>query len=242
MTAVQTHKTEGLESEKKPRIHIVGTLQLQNELFSQALANATGLSCTCMSHENLLYLVEESSGKNCVILWDCVDAGQDTIWRKIKPDLHHDDFQFVLFNVSPGQKIETQAVKRGIRGIFYREDSLSSYKKGIQAILQGQLWVSRKVLEKSLLEIRQPNDELDGKQILLTFREREILSMIAAGLSKDDIADDLGISPHTVKTHTHNIYQKINVTNRIRAALWATQNLDYPQKAYRREMRSADMA
>ena len=136
--------------------------------------------------------------------------------------------------MSPEQNIETQAVKHGIRGIFYREESLSSYKKGIQAILQGQLWVSRGVLEKSLLEIGKSNEGPDGKQILLTFREREILSMIATGLSKDDIADDLGISPHTVKTHTHNIYQKINVTSRIKAAIWATRNLEYhPNKAYR---------
>ncbi|MCK4786618.1 MAG: response regulator transcription factor [Desulfobacteraceae bacterium] len=241
MTAAQTYQKEYLESGKKTLLHIVGTLQLQNELFSQALANATGLPCTSTSHENLSYLLEESRDKNCVILWDCVDADQETIWSRINPDLLHDDLQFVLFNVSPQQKIETQAVKRGIRGIFYREDSLSSFRKGIQAILQGQLWVSRGILEKSILEIGKSNEELDKNHILLTFREREILSMIATGLSKDDIADDLGISPHTVKTHTHNIYQKINVTSRIKAALWATRNLEYPQKSYR-ETRRADIA
>ncbi|MEN8134257.1 MAG: response regulator transcription factor [Thermodesulfobacteriota bacterium] len=232
MTELQMYKEEYMESEKKTRIHIVGTLQLQNELFSQALANATGLPCTCTSHEHLPYLVEETSVNNCVILWDCVDAEQETIWNKIDSGLPHDDFQFALFNVSPEQKIETQAVKRGIRGIFYRMDSLSAYKKGIQAILKGQLWVSRGILEKCLAETGKFNEVLDGKQILLTFREREVLFMIAAGLSKDDIAYDLGISPHTVKTHTHNIYQKINVTSRIKAALWATRNLKYPKKVY----------
>ncbi len=241
MTAVQMYQKEYLESGENAQLHVVGSLQLQNELFSQALANATGLPCTSTSHENLPYLLEESRGKNCVILWDCVDADQETIWSKISPDLLHDNFQFVLFNVSPEQKIETQAVQHGIRGIFYREDSLASFRKGIQAILQGHLWVSRGVLEKSILEFGKAHEELDREQILLTFREREILAMIAAGLSKDDIAEDLGISPHTVKTHTHNIYQKINVTNRIKAALWATRHLDYPKKAYR-ETRRADIA
>lgn len=241
MTAVQMYQKEYLESGKKTQLHVVGALQLQNELFSQALANATGLPCTSTSPENLPYLLEECRDKNCIILWDCVDADQETIWSKINPDPLHENLQFVLFNVSPEQQIETQAVQHGIRGIFYREDSLSSFRKGIQAILQGQLWVSRGILEKSILEIGKSHEDLEGHQILLTFREREILSMIASGLSKDDIADDLGISPHTVKTHTHNIYQKINVTNRIKAALWASRHLDYPKKTFR-ETRRADIA
>jgi LuxR family transcriptional regulator of csgAB operon len=228
--------------DKTARIHIIGTLQLQNELFANALANATGFPCTCTSHKNLPYLADENSGINTVILWDCVYAEQNSIWEKINRDLNQDDFLFVLFNVSPEQKIETQAVKRGIRGIFYRDDALSAYKKGIQAILQGQLWISRVVLEKSLAEIGKQNEESsDGKETFLTFREREVLFMIAAGLSKDDIADDLGISPHTVKTHTHNIYQKINVKSRIKAALWATKNLEYRPRAGR-EARKADFA
>jgi DNA-binding NarL/FixJ family response regulator len=98
------------------------------------------------------------------------------------------------------------------------------------------------VLEKSLAEIGKRQAEADEeKESFLTFREREILFMIAAGLSKDDIADDLGISPHTVKTHTHNIYQKINVKSRIKAALWATKNLEYRPMAGR-EARKANFA
>jgi LuxR family transcriptional regulator of csgAB operon len=241
MTSGQSGRTESIVSEKTPRLHIVGSLQLQNELFSQALANATGFPCTYSSPENLTYPLKDNSGKNCIILWDCVDEVQETIWNEINFKLPHDDFKLILFNVSPEQKIETQAIKRGTRGIFYRNDSLPVYEKGIRAVIHGRLWVSRRVLEKCVVESGKSDEELDEGQVPLTFREREILSMIADGFGKDDIADDLGISPHTVKTHTHNIYQKINVTSRIKAALWATRNLKYHKMAYRKT-RKANIA
>lgn len=59
----------------------------------------------------------------------------------------------------------------------------------------------------------------------LTQREIEILDLISKGASNKKIADVLFISPHTVKTHLHNIFKKINVTRRLQAALWAAKNL-----------------
>lgn len=58
----------------------------------------------------------------------------------------------------------------------------------------------------------------------LTTREHEILSLVAKGLSNRDIARKLYISLGTVKTHTHNIYQKLGVSNRTQALLEAEQS------------------
>jgi DNA-binding CsgD family transcriptional regulator len=51
----------------------------------------------------------------------------------------------------------------------------------------------------------------------LTHREIEVLEAIAAGRANKQIADELGISSHTVKFHTSSIYQKLHVTNRAEA-------------------------
>ena len=59
----------------------------------------------------------------------------------------------------------------------------------------------------------------------LTRRETEILALIAAGHTNEEMAEKLFISPHTVKTHVYNIFQKIAVPNRLQAALWAAKNL-----------------
>ncbi len=70
-------------------------------------------------------------------------------------------------------------------------------------------------------------EEVDdpSRDAQLTPREREILELIARGASNRQIADGLYISTHTVKTHLHNIFQKIDVTGRLQAALWAAKYL-----------------
>ena len=61
----------------------------------------------------------------------------------------------------------------------------------------------------------------------MTEREQQVLSVIAKGATNQEISAHLKISQHTVKTHIYNIYQKINVPNRLQAALWASQNLEH---------------
>ena len=73
--------------------------------------------------------------------------------------------------------------------------------------------------------IKQENRRLEGSNHSLTTRETEILEMVTAGYSNARIAEELRISPHTVKTHIHNICKKIKAPGRLQAALWAVKNL-----------------
>src|SRR5690606_16921938 len=59
----------------------------------------------------------------------------------------------------------------------------------------------------------------------LTWKEREVLELMAEGMSGRLIAERLGISVGTVKTHIHHIYQKLMVDNRWDAIQWAKSNL-----------------
>ena len=68
----------------------------------------------------------------------------------------------------------------------------------------------------------------------LSQREREVLELVTQGLANKQIARRLGISERTVKAHLTNIFQRIGVTDRTQAALWARANLDQdPPGRYR---------
>jgi len=121
--------------------------------------------------------------------------------------------------------VEKKALARNIRGFFYKEDAFEVFLKGIRSIFAGDIWVSRKTLLKVVFESFSEKKVAIEEKTALTSREIEILSLISMGSNNEEIADKMCISTNTVKTHLYNIFKKINVENRLQAALWAAANL-----------------
>lgn len=217
-----------------PQILIYGPLKLQNELMGRFLQNASGLSCVDITNSGLDKMLTQRQGGECLILLDCQGGSPAGLWHKIQDISEADSNRFMaaLFNVASGQKIRNDLVNCGLRGVFFQDDTLTNLSKGVNAILKGELWFSRELLVKCLFESRHNDDEADRvnasaetSATFLTLREKEILIMIASGVSNRKIAKFLGISANTVKTHVYNIYSKIDVPNRLQAALWAAKFL-----------------
>lgn len=67
------------------------------------------------------------------------------------------------------------------------------------------------------------NEKVTG--VKLTLREKEVLIMICSGARNKEIAENLGISPNTVKNHVYRIYKKLKVNNRFQTILWSSKHL-----------------
>jgi DNA-binding NarL/FixJ family response regulator len=209
------------------QIYIVGPMKLQNEMMAQCLESSTELTCVCCSESDLSSTLSKTNGHPPVILWDCIGNDMDNLWTALGVALNvsNDQHFVVLFNVSHDERLERKAAIRGVRGVFFKNDPFEILIKGVQAILKGELWFSRGTLSKFLLEAKNSAKLQQEMPDSLTPREKEILTHIACGAGNEKIADELCISPHTVKRHIYNIFKKIEVSNRLEAALWAAKNL-----------------
>ncbi|NLP57150.1 hypothetical protein HGB55_03050 [Lutibacter sp. B1] len=72
---------------------------------------------------------------------------------------------------------------------------------------------NKEVIDKNLLKLKEEINKVITPKINLTKREREILELIAAGKTSEEIAETLSISVFTVNTHRQNIIKKFNVKN-----------------------------
>ncbi|CAH0992674.1 putative csgAB operon transcriptional regulatory protein [Sinobacterium norvegicum] len=112
-----------------------------------------------------------------------------------------------------------------VKGFFHCADSQDIIDRGLAKILAGELWFSRRYLDWRLNLLRSKTVQATKKESVLTCRERQILALLAQGKSNNDIAEDLYLSSHTVRTHLYNLYKKISVKNRGQAIHWfARQN------------------
>ena len=209
-------------------IHIVGPRRLQNEAIASCLQRQTG--DPCFVHEVLGSVpLDEANdnGRQGLVLLDCEGKDEKNVLAELRPYLRQKQSEnhIVLFNVSRDSGIEKRCVSEGVRGFFYAEDQLEILVKGVQAVLNGDWWLSREVMIKCILEGTDDDRYARRGNELLTLRQIEILAQVAIGASNDEIADRLNISSHTVKTHLYNIFKKIKVTNRLQAALWAAKHL-----------------
>jgi LuxR family transcriptional regulator of csgAB operon len=209
-------------------VYIVGPRKLQNEAVASCLERETGHECFLL--EDLIDIPPEdpeSRSRQRLVLLDCQGKDPERILGEIRPFLKGKKIgnRAVLFNVRPDQGIEKECVLEGIEGFFYEQDPLDMFMKGVKAIFEGEIWLSREIMTKCIREGARRDTASERTRAIITPRQMQILALVTVGASNDEIAEKLHISSHTVKTHLYNIFKKINVPNRLQAALWAAKNL-----------------
>jgi LuxR family transcriptional regulator, positive regulator of biofilm formation len=208
-------------------IWIVGSRSLQNELLAALLMRKTGASCLHGNSVNQVFRNEPSRSGQGLFLFDCLGETPESRRERITTSEEQlvSPHLVAYFNLSPGLGIEARALQEGVRGFFYADDPPEHIQKGVLALFNGELWVSREIMTRYILEKKGSEKPNFRNTHGLTGREVEILSLITIGATNEEIAEKLFISVNTVKTHVYNLFHKIKVPNRLQAALWAAKNL-----------------
>ena len=120
------------------------------------------------------------------------------------------------------------AFRSGVKGLFCFSDyPFRLLCKCIQSVHQGQVWANSEQLQ-NLLEIvtqvpalRMVNAQ-GGK--LLTAREEQVVALVADGLSNREVANELGLSIHTIKKYLFHIFDKLGISTRVELVLYAVSH------------------
>ena len=146
------------------------------------------------------YKIAQLNGKDCAFL--CIENNIESNWRVAK-DLGIDK----VIEITDNDIDEDNEKMSSDFGIEYLGFSVKGGKYAVKLLLGG-----------IMAEIN------NGKASSLSNREREVLELLARGMTNKDIANTLYLSEKTVKNHLNNIFKKIDVTDRTKAALFAVNN------------------
>jgi DNA-binding NarL/FixJ family response regulator len=142
----------------------------------------------------------------------------------VLPD-RHKDAKVIVITQKPGYAEVISLFRAGVKGIIcslnLRFDMLC---KSVRCVHEGQIWASNEQLAYLVSSVSRPKstDVTDSNgRPLLTAREQQVLHLLADGLSNLELATVLRLSEHTIKNHLFRIYDKLGVSNRMEAVLYA---------------------
>ena len=120
------------------------------------------------------------------------------------------------------------ALQLGARGILMKHSATEMLFESIHAVMAGHYWVGRECVQELIENMCASEVTRDPARHHATFdltaRQMDIISAIVMGASNDDIAKQFSISPHTVKYHLTNMFEKLGVSNRIELACFAIEH------------------
>jgi NarL family two-component system response regulator LiaR len=125
-------------------------------------------------------------------------------------------------DILPDQDDIVQFVKAGGCGFILKNAPVDDYVKTIQAVAGGAT-ILPAVLTKSLFtqiveSVLKNGTGVPDHAIQLTKREREVVDLISQGMSNKEIAQELHIATFTVKSHVHNVLEKLELGTRLQIA------------------------
>jgi DNA-binding NarL/FixJ family response regulator len=145
--------------------------------------------------------------------------------RVIKKEMPH--VKIVMLSASESDQDLFEAIKVGAQGYLLKDLEPYQLYDLLDSLSRGETPLSGTMATKILKEFTKPEKEADEQPVdfeeASTEREIDILKLVAEGLTNKEISDQLVISENTVKIHLRNILEKLQLKNRIQAAVYAVR-------------------
>jgi DNA-binding NarL/FixJ family response regulator len=132
----------------------------------------------------------------------------------------------LVLTISADEQDVTDAILAGACGYLLKEAGMDELVAGVRAAAAGEAAITPRIAAGLLRVVRDQlgGSPADGREAALSSRELEVLRLVADGRDNSEIAEELVISLPTVKHHISNILMKLQVENRIQAAVYAVRS------------------
>lgn len=176
----------------------------------------------CANGNELISYIQKN---DCdVVILDVLMPGKDAIdvlkdLKLLKPKI-----PVVIFTMNTEENLQMRMFKNGASAFIGKEEGLDVLISAINRIVKGEKYYS----EQQLKMFAKHFDELSSKSTAsleeLSDREFQLLTMLAYGYTKSEIAEKLNLSKHTVSNHRNSILKKLRLRNNAELTKYAIDN------------------
>ena len=191
-----------------------------------------GMFSILKPHKDIVIIAASGDGKNTlekikqlkpnVVLLDLGLRSQNSlrVVEVVKKDFP--EAKIIVMDLAPVQADVLQYVKAGANGFILKDASLNDFLITIRTVNEGATVLPPLLVDSLFSQIvdhavREGKPELK-KAVQMTKREREVIGLLSDGMSNKEIGQKIRISTYTVKSHIHNIMEKLALHTRLEIA------------------------
>jgi DNA-binding NarL/FixJ family response regulator len=214
------------ENERKIGVLIVDDDPLVRTLLAEIVNRESDIAIVGCATDGLDAITKAVELRPDVILMDLAMPRLDGLAALVRLAELELPCSVLIFTQDADEELVMQAIRQGAKGYMPKDSPVERIPNAIRALAGGQAWVERRLTGRVCEELHRLARQLASHcspEALLSEREKEVIRLIACGKTNTEIASQLFLSPHTVKSHVSHILQKLDLPNRTEVAIFAVR-------------------
>jgi DNA-binding NarL/FixJ family response regulator len=221
---------------KKLKILLIEDNRLLREGIKVMISKQKDMQCveTVGNGENILRLLQKH--KPDIILLDLGLRNRNSLNLVKFIRTKVPDTKIIVMDLIPAQQDVLEFVQAGVSGFILKDATVSEFLKTIRAVSKGKSILPSNLTGSLFSQIVEhvlngSNHSMIMESVRMTKRERQVIGLISDGCTNKEIAQELHLSTYTVKSHVHNILEKLALSTRVQIAKYVHDSIQKDKSA-----------
>ncbi len=213
--------------EKACKIIIVDDHNIFRDALKFVLAQSPDMEVVAEASNGLEFLALLDNMVPDIVLMDIAMPVLNGVEATKEALRKYPDLKIIALSMYGDELYYFKMLEAGVQGFVLKESGSDELLQAINTVLNGESFFSNHILcniIKDLAHDSIPPPEAEKKEIKLSKRENEVLELICAGYSNNEIAIKLGISKRTIEGHRSSLINKTGAKNSVHLVLFAMKN------------------